>query len=107
MPAKRGRTVLGLMLFGFLPVHVVQPVNVAQAADDSAEQMPSMAFLEYLGGVEDEVDGVLSSPLELDLEAIASVGSEAPGRHISGNDSGVNTETGSAGSGDTRAGTRE
>ncbi len=31
--------------------------------------MPSMDFLEYLGGVENEIDGELSSPVELDLEA--------------------------------------
>ena len=47
-----------LLLCGLLPVFNVQ-----------AGEMPSMDFLEYLGGVENEVDGQLSSPIELDLEA--------------------------------------
>lgn len=40
-----------------------------------ADEVPSMAFLEYLGGVENEVDGQLSSPIELDLEAALVAGS--------------------------------
>jgi len=67
MPVKRLKTVSRLLLCGLLPVFNVQ-----------AGEMPSMDFLEYLGGVENEVDGKLSSPVELDLEAalVASRSSE-------------------------------
>ncbi len=67
MPVKRLKTVSRLLLWGLLPVFNVQ-----------AGEMPSMDFLEYLGGVENEVDGKLSSPVELDLEAalVASRSSE-------------------------------
>ena len=33
-----------------------------------AEDAPSMDFLEYLGAEENEIDGELSSPVDLDLE---------------------------------------
>ena len=67
MPVKRYKTVGRFLLCGMLPVFNVQ-----------ASEMPSMDFLEYLGGVENEVDGKLSSPVELDLEAalVASRSSE-------------------------------
>jgi len=58
MPVKRYKTVSRFLLCGLLPVFNVQ-----------ADEMPSMDFLEYLGGVENEIDGKLSSPVELDLEA--------------------------------------
>jgi len=58
MPVKCYKTVGRFFLCGLLPVFNVQ-----------AGEMPSMDFLEYLGGVENEVDGKLSSPVELDLEA--------------------------------------
>ncbi len=58
MPVKRRKIASRLLLCGLLPAF-----NVL------ADEMPSMAFLEYLGGVENEIDGQLSSPVELDLEA--------------------------------------
>ena len=58
MPVKRSKIVRRLLLCGLLP-----------AFNASAGELPSMAFLEYLGGVENEIDGQLSSPVELDLEA--------------------------------------
>ncbi len=45
------------------------PVFNLHADDMQFENQPSMDFLEYLGGVEHEIDGRLSSPVELDLEA--------------------------------------
>ncbi len=67
MPVKPFKTAGRLLLCGLLPVLNVQ-----------AGEMPSMDFLEYLGGVENEIDGKLSSPVELDLEAalVASRSSE-------------------------------
>ncbi len=65
MPVKRRKIVSRLLLCGLLPAFNVP-----------ADEMPSMAFLEYLGGVENEIDGQLSSPVELDLEA-ASVASNS------------------------------
>lgn len=38
------------------------------AAPVQAEEQLSMEFLEYLGGIENEIDGELSSSLDLDLE---------------------------------------
>lgn len=58
MPVKRSKIVRCLLLCGLLPAFNVP-----------ADELPSMAFLEYLGGVENEIDGQLSSPVELDLEA--------------------------------------
>ncbi len=58
MPVKHCKIASQLLLCGLLPVFNVQ-----------AGEMPSMDFLEYLGGVENEIDGELSSPVELDLEA--------------------------------------
>jgi len=58
MPVKRSKMVRHLLLCGLLP-----------SFNMPADEMPSMAFLEYLGGVENEIDGQLSSPVELDLEA--------------------------------------
>jgi len=58
MPVKRSKMVRHLLLCGLL-----------SAFNVPADEMPSMAFLEYLGGVENEIDGQLSSPVELDLEA--------------------------------------
>jgi len=57
MPVKPCSIASCILLSGLLPVINVQ-----------ADEMPTMAFLEYLGGVENEVDGQLSSPVELDLE---------------------------------------
>ena len=67
-----------LLLCGLLPAFNVQ-----------AGGMPSMDFLEYLGGVENEVDGQLSSPVELDLEA-ALVASNT-GKQKSNDETVVNT----------------
>lgn len=58
MPVNSFRISCRLLLCGLLPVFNVQ-----------AGGMPTMDFLEYLGSVENEVDGQLSSPVELDLEA--------------------------------------
>ena len=58
MPVKCSKIVRRLLLCGLLPAFNVP-----------ADELPSMAFLEYLGGVENEIDGQLSSPVELDLEA--------------------------------------
>ena len=52
----------GLCLLMLLPVSGLQ-------AESLGEDSPSMAFLEYLGGVETEIDGRLSSPVELDIES--------------------------------------
>ena len=48
---------LSLLIFSLL---CMQPV----LADDA----PSMDFLEYLGAEENEIDGELSGPVDLDLE---------------------------------------
>jgi hypothetical protein len=64
MPVKHCKVASRLLFCGLLPVMNVQ-----------ADGLPSMAFLEYLGGVENEVDGQLSSPVELDLEAALVAGS--------------------------------
>lgn len=58
MPVKCSKMACRLLLCGLLPAFNVR-----------ADEMPSMAFLEYLGSVENEIDGQLSSPVELDLEA--------------------------------------
>ena len=58
MLVKRRNITSRLLLCSLLAVFNVQ-----------AGEMPSMDFLEYLGGVENEIDGQLSSPVELDLEA--------------------------------------
>lgn len=63
MPVSHCKTVSRLLLFGLLPVF-----NIQADAMHSVNR-PSMDFLEYLGGVENEIDGKLSSPVELDLEA--------------------------------------
>jgi len=42
---------------------------VSSSAIAADEDMPSMDFLEYLGGFEIEVDGELVSPTELELIA--------------------------------------
>jgi len=63
MPVSDCKTVSRILLFGLLPVFNVQ------AEDMKSTELPSMDFLEYLGGVENEIDGELSSPVELDLEA--------------------------------------
>ncbi len=57
------KTVSRALLFGLLPVFSVQALDV------NSTDSPSMDFLEYLGGVENEIDGELSSPVDLDLEA--------------------------------------
>jgi len=58
MPVNRFSVSRRLLLCGLLPVFNVYAGN-----------MPSMEFLEYLGGVENEIDGRMSGPVELDLEA--------------------------------------
>ncbi len=63
MPVNRYKTVSQLLICGLLPVFNLQAENM------SSVNQPSMDFLEYLGGIETEIDGRLSSPLELDLEA--------------------------------------
>jgi hypothetical protein len=62
MPVSHCKYLGCLLLCGLLPV-----VN-AQAENTRSADEPSMDFLEYLGGVENEIDGELSSPVELDLE---------------------------------------
>jgi len=57
------------------PAGLLMPALLLPAALP-AEEMPSMAFLEYLGGVEAEIDGRLSSPVELDLESAVAARSE-------------------------------
>lgn len=63
MPVSYCKTVSRLLICGLLPVFNIQAEKIR------AVDVPSMDFLEYLGGVEDEIDGKLSSPVELDLEA--------------------------------------
>lgn len=60
---SRSKKIPQLLLCGLLPIFSVQADQV------NSISAPSMAFLEYLGDVENEIDGQLSSPLELDLEA--------------------------------------
>lgn len=64
MPDSFVKNLCRCLLCGLLPVFNVMAEPPLSAAT------PSMAFLEYLGGVENTVDGRLSSPLELDLEAL-------------------------------------
>ncbi len=63
MPVSHCKIVSSLLLCGLLPVFNIQ------AEEAGTKAYPSMDFLEYLGGVENEIDGRLSSPVELDLEA--------------------------------------
>ncbi len=67
-------------------------VATCQAQDIFKGERPAMSFLEYLGGVESEVDGELSSPVELNIEAAlldenesASVHSKQPDMNEGGN----------------------
>jgi hypothetical protein len=66
MPVSDCKTVSRILLFGLLPAFN------AQAEDARSVEQPSMDFLEYLGGIENEIDGELSSPVDLDLEALVA-----------------------------------
>jgi len=56
-PKQEPASCLSLLVFSLL---CMQPVL--------AEDTPSMDFLEYLGTEENEIDGELSGPVDLDLE---------------------------------------
>jgi hypothetical protein len=45
------------------------PTLMVATVSANEEKMPSMDFLEYLGGYETEIDGEIVSPIELDLIA--------------------------------------
>jgi len=63
---SRSKKIPQLLLCGLLPIFSVQADQV------NSISAPSMAFLEYLGDVENEIDGQLSSPLELELDLEAA-----------------------------------
>lgn len=83
MPAKRLLVCCQLALFMLL----------AEARAEIPEEAgPSMAFLEYLGGVETEIDGRLSSPVELDLESAVVAGTREEEDNATGVDMRIGTE---------------
>lgn len=76
MPAKQMCIKHGVR-FSYLLLCALFPVTGICAESIASAEMPSMDFLEYLGAVENEVDGELSGPIELDLEpAIEDKGDE-------------------------------